>query len=236
MGSCAKANLLSMTLMSEWNVANRRETIVNEYKAPIPLNESQQAQLWSQRLFEAEAGLNKFIVEQKGGKFFYVWLQVKKEIFMNVPVMPKADLWKGAFFYAQALMEKFVINQFGYEALEQWAKANAVVHGLVERPRAPGVLGPLERFRQQLELYGSSIELLEPSVDEAELIVRRCGIWDYRESARLRGVVITLKSPCEYCTAATSANIEVKGFKPNFQLMAKDGVNGCRWSVRMLSV
>ncbi|WP_422526062.1 hypothetical protein [Serratia fonticola] len=196
------------------------------------INDCQQAALWRQRFFEAEAGLNKYLVEQKGGAFLGLWVQVKKNIYANVPTELEASAWKNAFFCAQAMMEEFVIEQFGYDELKQWAKSNATVYGIVEHPRAPGPEGPLERLRQQLELYGSEVEFTKLDEHEAELKIQRCGIWQYREEARARGVVITLESPCEYCTASTSANISAKGFKPDFELMVTNNIHGCRWYVQ----
>ncbi|MEQ1975949.1 hypothetical protein [Xenorhabdus sp. SGI240] len=49
------------------------------------LNKKQQAVLWRQRLFEAEPGLNKYLIELKGGVFFDEWIQIKKEIYESVP-------------------------------------------------------------------------------------------------------------------------------------------------------
>ncbi|MEQ1975948.1 hypothetical protein [Xenorhabdus sp. SGI240] len=128
-------------------------------------------------------------------------------------------------------MEKFVVSHFGHDDIELWANFNATIHMVVEIPRLPGPLGPLERLRQQLELYQSEMKFLQIDQNKATLNIIRCGIWKYRELARSKGVVITLKSPCEYCTIATNANITAKGYKADFELIDANGVRGCSWTI-----
>lgn len=195
------------------------------------MTDAERVGLWQQRLFEAEAGMTKYLVEQHAGAALREWIGVQSAIFADLPEAGVADpgAWQRVFFRAQALMERFVVAHYGHGELAGWARANAAVHGAVERDHGGGSADVIGRVRRQAELYGSRYRVVESSPERSELLISHCSIWDYRERARSRGVPITLASPCEYCTTATSANIAARGYRPEFELLAEDGDRGCRW-------
>ncbi|SHN19090.1 MULTISPECIES: hypothetical protein [Streptomyces] len=202
------------------------------YAADIfTMSDAERVALWKQRLFEAEAGMTKYLVEQQAGTALGEWFEIQAAIFDGLPAQdpPVPADWQRVFFRAQALIERFLVSRFGYGELTAWARANAAVHGAVERADGRGAADAIGRVARQAELYGSEMRLLEASRERAELLITHCGIWDYRERARARGVPLTLKSPCEFCTAAVSANIAARGYRPGFELIEDGDDHGCRW-------
>jgi hypothetical protein len=195
------------------------------------MTQTEQADLWQQRLFETEAGLTRYLAAHGSAADMAAWIRVRGEIFADLPAN-SADVagWQRVFFRAQALMERFVVGRFGHGELGAWTAAIARVYRLVEPDRGGGAADPLRRLARQAQLYGSEFEELQGAPDHAVLEIRHCAIWDYREKARRRGVTLTLKSPCEYCTLATSANIAAKGYRPAFELLDNPDGPGCRWS------
>jgi hypothetical protein len=198
----------------------------------IAMTEAEQAALWRQRLFEAEAGMTDFLVRQGAGPYIATWLAAKARIFADFPERGCADVerWKGAFFRAQALCEEFLLGNFGEAAIALWVAANANVYRAIERDGAlPAAPEAIRRIARQAELYGSDYDIVEESPLRSEIIIAHCAIWDYRERARAGGIPITLKSPCTYCTKAISANIHAKGCIPQYELLDAEPGHGCRW-------
>jgi hypothetical protein len=143
-----------------------------------------------------------------------------------------AELWKQRFFEAQAGMEKFLVEKYGYTAIDEWIQRNAEVFRDIQDNSNPGAAGLIERIAKQAECYKSdySIEQLDSSC--ASMTIFHCGIWDYRERARQRGVKLTFDSPCtRYCTKLTTALIESKGYQASHELTEVGPHHGCRWKV-----
>jgi hypothetical protein len=197
----------------------------------LDMTKAQEAQLWMQRLFEAEGGMNRFLVDRSLMKYLSEWMAVRKRIFGGLPVEREDDAraWQSAFFKGQALLEEFITARYGQAAMEEWATANAEIHRLVEPDAGGGATDPITRIARQAHLYSSRYEITEAGREQAELVIDHCSIWDYRERARARGVPITLASPCTYCTKSMSANVRAKGFVPRYELFETDGGHGCRW-------
>ncbi|MEV0334368.1 hypothetical protein [Nocardia sp. NPDC050717] len=191
------------------------------------------AQLWRRRLFEAEAGLTKFVVDSQGGKHLDRLIEVKHEIYGAIPQSgPAAESeWKSAFFRAQAAMERFVVRNFGHEKLGAWAETNGTIYGAIDDEGRNDAVTPLRRLESQAALYGSKMRWLSASAADATLEIAHCAIWDYREQARARGVTITLEAPCEYCVPATTSLINAKGLRAECTLSEQPGgARGCIWN------
>lgn len=205
-------------------------------------DDSVDSALWRQRLFEAEAGLTKFLVEKHGGRHFGDLLTVKSDIFSAVKESQDATPevgtqndwrnqdWQRLFFRAQAAMEKFVVTFFGLSELAAWAQSTGSIYGAIDPVRKRDATAALDRLRRQAVLYGSSLHWNRQDADTAELEIGHCAIWDYREAQRARGVPITLRTPCEYCVAATTALINNKGVQASASLHEHDDGHGCVWS------
>ncbi|TDZ96037.1 hypothetical protein [Mycobacteroides salmoniphilum] len=190
---------------------------------------SHRTKLWQQRLFEAESGLTRFFVEENAPGLVDEWIRVKAGIFENLPSGEHESDWQRAFFQAQALMERFLVAHFGHERMADWARSNAYVYATTTTD-STCAQSVADRFVRQLANYDSETEVTA-DVSAAMISVKRCGIWQYRERARARGVPITLASPCEYCTKATAANFSAKGYASTYEL-TNEPVRGCRWTLR----
>lgn len=143
-----------------------------------------------------------------------------------------AELWKQRFFEAQAGMEKFLVETYGYGAIDAWIKHNAEIFKSMEDRTGAGAASLVERFAKQAECYQSDYNIDNACQDTATLTISRCGIWDYREKARQRGVSLTFDNPCtKYCTKLTSSLIESKGYEASYDLMGTGTHHGCRWSI-----
>ncbi|MEV0597824.1 hypothetical protein AB0I82_00775 [Streptomyces sp. NPDC050315] len=201
----------------------------------VAMSHAERCALWKQRLFEAEAGLTRYLTEQHGGRDLADWITVRGELFSGLPGPGEEDpeRWQRVFFRAQALMERFLVSRYGHASLQAWAAANAQVHRYVEPDRGQGALGPVLRIARQAELYASRYRVVRTDADRAAVEIGHCAIWDYRERARSRGVTLTLKSPCEYCTHATAANIAAKGYVPRHELTEGPDGHGCRWEAAL---
>lgn len=186
--------------------------------------------LWKRRLFEAEAGLTRFLVEARAGAHMQDLLKVKHAIFESLPRGDAELEWKAAFFRGQALMEQFVVAYFGHDQLAAWATSNSMTYAAVDPAPKHHAVVPLERLDAQADLYDSDSEWVEHGTDRAVLRIRHCAIWDYRETARDRGVAITLQSPCEYCVPATTGMITNKGLNAEHELTEDQSGNGCVWT------
>lgn len=186
--------------------------------------------LWRRRLFEAEAGLTRFVVDSRAGAHMNDLLRVKQDIFDVLPAHDDESQWKAAFFRAQALMEKFVVEHFGHDDLATWARSNSAVYNAVDSGAKHDASVPLGRLGDQAALYESDTRWVERTEEHSVLAIEHCAIWDYRELARRRGITITLHSPCEYCIPATTAMITNKGLHAEHQLTEDDTGKGCVWT------
>ncbi|MFI6999094.1 hypothetical protein [Nocardia sp. NPDC050175] len=197
----------------------------------VTMSQIERSALWKQRVFEAAAGMTRYLTEHHGGRDHGDWLRLCAQMFADLPDDADSAGWQRIFFRAQALMERFLVTRYGHGELKGWADANAEVHRYVERDNGNGALDPALRIARQAELYSSEYRVPDAGSDRATIEIDRCGIWDYRERARARGVPITLDSPCEYCTHAIGANVAAKGFQSRYTLI--DGANGhgCRWEI-----
>jgi hypothetical protein len=195
------------------------------------MSRAERAELWRRRLFEAEIGLTRHLVLDRAGRDLEEWSRVRGEVFADLPERGQDDPegWQRVFFRAQALMERLLVGRYGHPALADWARRNAEVHRHLEPDEGHGALGPVLRIARQAELYGSRYRVTAGSPERAEVAIEHCAIWDYRERARSRGVPLTLVSPCEYCTHATSSNVEARGFRPRHELTEGPDGHGCRW-------
>jgi hypothetical protein len=210
---------------------HRRED-EREGMSRIEMTEAEQAALWRQRLFEAEAGMTEFLVRQGAGPYIATWLAAKAGIFADFPEhgCRQVERWQRAFFRAQALCEAFLLANFGEEAIALWVAASANVYRAIECDGAlPPAPDAIRRIARQAECYGSDYDIVAESPVRSEIIIKHCAIWDYRERARAAGIPITLKSPCTYCTKAMSANIRAKGCIPQYALRDREEGHGCCW-------
>ncbi|MDQ1102997.1 hypothetical protein [Nocardioides zeae] len=190
----------------------------------------ERAALWRRRLFEAEAGLTRFVAELRSGANLHALVQVKEQIFADLPTTQEEQEWKAVFFRGQALMERFVVRHFGLAHLAEWARSNSAIYASVDdRPKHDAAV-PLQRLCAQASLYDSTFAWVAEGPEHATLEIHHCAIWDYRERARARGVPITLQAPCEYCVPATEAMITHKGLDAAFQLTASGDDRGCVWT------
>ncbi|WP_329026110.1 hypothetical protein [Streptomyces sp. NBC_00690] len=196
----------------------------------IPSDTTRRTALWRRRLFEAEAGLTRFLVEARAGVHMQELLLVKQAIFESLPDGEEENDWKAAFFRGQALMEKFVVAHFGLDDLAAWAESNSTIYAAVDPGPKHDAAVPLERLNAQADLYDSDTEWVEHGADRSVLRIRHCAIWDYRELARDRGVTITLRSPCEYCVPATTGMITNKGLSATHELTEDQNGKGCVWT------
>ncbi|AMT72020.1 hypothetical protein [Mycobacteroides immunogenum] len=190
---------------------------------------SLRAKLWRRRLFEAESGLTRFFVEENVPELLDEWIHVKAGIFENLPSGDSESDWQRTFFRAQALMERFLVAHFGHDRMADWARSNAYVYATTTTD-STCAQSVADRFVRQLANYDSETEVTA-DLSAAMISVKRCGIWQYRERARARGVPITLASPCEYCTKATAANFSAKGYASTYELTSEPAP-GCRWTLR----
>ncbi|MGK5545988.1 hypothetical protein ACSNOH_14810 [Streptomyces sp. URMC 127] len=186
--------------------------------------------LWKRRLFEAEAGLTRFVVEARAGAHMQSLLEVKHAIFESLPEDGGEHEWKAAFFRGQALMEQFLVGHFGHDELAAWAASNSAIYAAVDSAPKHDAFVPLQRLDAQAGLYDSDTEWVEDGPEHAVLNIRHCAIWDYRELARKRGVTITLQSPCEYCVPAVTAMITSKGLNAAHELTENRTGRGCVWT------
>lgn len=225
-GANARCSMKGNTgIMSSDNRSVVQSTAVIDQRRSQP----EGANLWKQRLFEAEAGLTKFVVESHGGRHLDRLLEVKREVYANLPSDISEYDWKAAFFGAQAVMEKFVVGSFGHESLRSWARSNGSIYGAIDHSPKNDATRPLQRLESQALLYGSEVRWKHATTEHSVLEITHCAIWDYREQARRRGVKITLQSPCEYCVSATTSLINNKGLKATCSLVEDDSNKGCVW-------
>lgn len=146
-----------------------------------------------------------------------------------------AELWKQRFFEAQAGMEKFLVGTYGYDAIDNWIKHNSEIFQSLEDNCEDGAGGLAIRLAKQAECYKSNYSFDDTDKDAATVTIFHCGIWDYREQARKRGVSLTFDSPCvRYCTKLISALIESKGYKSTYNLMEVGLHHGCHWEIYKL--
>ncbi|WP_100475315.1 hypothetical protein [Mycobacteroides abscessus] len=190
---------------------------------------SHRIKLWRQRLFEAESGLTRFFVEENAPELLDEWIRVKAGIFEDLPNGDIESDWQRAFFRAQALMERFLVAHFGHDRMADWATSNAYVYAATTTD-STCAQSVADRFVRQLANYDSETQVTA-DLSAASISVKKCGIWQYRERARARGVPITLASPCEYCTKATAANFSAKGYTSTYELTSEPS-RGCRWTLR----
>ncbi|MFC9063807.1 hypothetical protein [Streptomyces harbinensis] len=210
--------------MTDRNLTEPRDAAAGAGPAP-------RTALWKRRLFEAEAGLTRFVVETRAGAHLHSLLKVKAALFAALPPGSGTEAeWKAAFFRGQALMEQFVVTHFGHGQLAAWAASNSAVYAAVDPAPKHDATVPLERLDHQAGLYGSATAWEEHGPDRAVLRIGHCAIWDYRELARGRGVPLTLASPCEYCVPATTAMITAKGLHARHELTREVEGPGCVWS------
>lgn len=150
----------------------------------------------------------------------------------NLSDIEKAAIWKQRFFEAQASCEQYVTETFGPEGIQSWVERNAQITATLleaQEPRAAHrLLHFVSRLSKQLWCYESELQ-----VDFQEgrfvLINTRCGILTYRRQAHKNGVVLTFKSPCEYCTGLNSciASKYVPRVGTNVQKLE----DGCIWQL-----
>ena len=141
--------------------------------------------------------------------------------------------WKKSFFRAQA-KERFLIGLFGEEVITDWAVENAKIYSQLEPDGFGKATTSIRRIERQAKLYGSICAVSTDDSARSVIRIDRCAIWNYREAARARGVPITLRSPCTYCTYCTvkcsmSENIrrgvscQITNFEKSTAFMAVNG-------------
>lgn len=197
---------------------------------PPEADESDGTRLWRRRLFEAEAGLTRFVAETRAGAQMEALLRTKQALFEELPDHDDEAAWKAAFFRGQALMEHFVVTHFGLDQLAAWAATNSQIYAATDAEPKHDATVPLQRLEDQAALYESERAWIEHGSERSVLAIHHCAIWDYREQARARGVKLTLKAPCEYCVPATTAMITNKGLHAAHQLTSDASGHGCIWT------
>ncbi|RCV55060.1 hypothetical protein [Marinitenerispora sediminis] len=199
--------------------------------AVVTMSAAERAALWRRRVVEATAGMTDHLVRRHPETAVTEWPHTLSEILAGLPEPGDEDpaAWQRVFFRAQALMEHFLVSRYGLAELQHWARANATVHRRVEPERGGGAADVVTRLAGQAELYGSDYEVTHAGPYRAGITITHCAIWDYRERARARGVPITLESPCQYCTLATSANFTVRGYRAGHRLLDGPDGHGCEW-------
>jgi hypothetical protein len=199
------------------------------------MSPKEEGSLWRQRFFEVQAGMERYLAEGYGNEEIARWLPVKSEILKDLdieePGPDNVGFWKERFFKTQARLEKYVAEYHGLEDLDRWASAIAQIFKFTEPNRGGGAGDVALRFARQAHCYKSDYEIPVAGQDYAEVVLNHCAIWDYRELARSRGVQLTLKSPCTYCTKATIANAKAKGFRATFELHDDERGHGCTWEI-----
>ena len=209
---------------------------ISVLKERLTMTAVEERDLWRQRFFEAQAGMERYLLETYGLKEMARWLPVRAAILQDLAQenAAKEDVqsWKERFFRAQARLEKYVADHHGLDDLEHWTAATGQIFKLTEPDRGGGAGDFARRLAKQAHLYRSDYAIEHADRDYARVVLHRCAIWDYREQARQRGVTLTLKSPCQYCTKATVANAGSKGYSATFQLNADDATHGCIWEIR----
>jgi hypothetical protein len=196
---------------------------------------AEEGALWRQRFFEAQVGMERYLIETYGQEAIATWIPVRALILSQLdassPALDDVKAWQERFFRTQALLEKYLVEHHGLEDLQRWTDAIGQVFRQVEPDRGGGAADVAIRFAKQAHLYGSQYEITRLGRNHAEVRLDHCAIWDYREQARRRGVQLTLSSPCIYCTKATLSNMAAKGFAAEFELMERGDEHGCRWTI-----
>lgn len=208
---------------------------INQRDTRIWMSEQEEGALWRKRFFEAQAGMERYLVETYGGDEIGRWLPVKAEILngLDVPFsQPQgAQGWKDRFFKTQARLERYVVEHHGMGDLGQWALAIAQIFKYTETNTGGGAADVARRLAKQAQCYRSDYEVTHAGQSYARVSLHHCAIWDYREVARSKGVHLTLVSPCTYCTKATAANIRAKGYSATFELHEDASGHGCTWEI-----
>jgi phenylacetate-CoA ligase len=142
----------------------------------------------------------------------------------------KAEFVLGVYFRTQAAIERYM----GRERLPEWTEHVARINSDAMKHRLPEADDQardlLSGLRAMLGVYGSDTES-HTSPEAAELTVRRCGIFDYREQAAQRGVTLTLKRPCEFCVDLHQRTAAHLGISAHVDLAER----GCQWKVAIPS-
>ncbi|MCU1785257.1 hypothetical protein NTD80_21155 [Pseudomonas sp. 13B_2.1_Bac1] len=191
-----------------------------------------QGALWRQRLFEAHSAMNAYLIAQHRVQDLADWVDVTSRIFHDLPPPESTDsaAWQAVFFRTQALIEQFIVQRKHLYDLDLWALATGQVYRALE-PDGQGVPDvAAERLGRQAALYDTRFKI-HSTADGSRFQVQHCGIWDYRERARARGVPITLKSACTYCTKLLSSLVQAKGCTARWELFADDQHHGCEWII-----
>lgn len=203
--------------------------------AQLTMTADEEGALWRKRFFEAQAGMERYLVETYGPDEIARWLSVRAEILSELdkspPRLDDVKAWKDSFFRAQARLEKYLVEHHGLEDLEGWTRAIGEVFKFTEPNRGGGASEVALRFAKQAHCYGSEYEITHLRKESAQVRLHHCSIWDYREEARQRGVRLTLSSPCVYCTKATVSNMNARGFEATYELHERNGEHGCTWGI-----
>lgn len=199
----------------------------------IMLEQAEQGSLWRQRMFEAHSAMTAYLVEQHRVQDLADWVQVTERIFHDLP-SPDAGSsaeWQAVFFRAQALIEQFIVQRAETYDLDSWAAATGQIYRALEPAGQGEPLAAAERLGRQASLYGTRFDIQPSGAGASLFTVQHCGIWDYRERARARGVPITLKSACTYCTKLLSSLVQAKGCDARWALFSDAQDHGCEWTI-----
>jgi hypothetical protein len=206
-----------------------------QFAPPQMMSEKEEGALWRQRFFEAQAGMERYLIEKYGSQEISRWLPVKAEILKQVDGVNLPDEavqgWKECFFKTQARLERYVAENHGLEDLDPWTAAIGEVFKYTEPDRGDRANGFALRLARQAYLYRSQCSVEHPTGGHARVVLQHCSIWDYREEARARGVTLSLTSPCTYCTRATVANAKAKGLTASYALQSSEAGHGCTWEI-----
>lgn len=122
------------------------------------------------------------------------------------------------YFRTQAAIEAF----FGRAGLQTWIERVAAGMAATVIQTVPDILNRAQRLlgglNMMLHVYPGSEATLTEIPGGVQLEVRRCGIYDYRDKARDRGVKLTLEKPCEFCVPLHKAEAALLGVEISNQL------------------
>lgn len=139
-------------------------------------------------------------------------------------------MWKGIYFSTQAGMERYLVSNYGYGAILEWIdKIGEASLAQGDRYKTEGTIPFVENQSIVSKCWESKeVKINKLTKEQSELEINGCGILEYREKARERGIPITFDDPCrEYCTKLLCKMAEKQGLKPTFKLKNK----GCIWNV-----
>ncbi|WP_397539045.1 hypothetical protein [Rummeliibacillus pycnus] len=143
----------------------------------------------------------------------------------------QANLMLNVYFKTQAAIEKYL----GPDRLEEWTVyvAKQFSDNIRETSNSMEEIEEkvVRELAEVLTVYGSDYEYIKED-GHISLDVKRCGIFNYRGKAQEKGVELTLKLPCEFCTDfrnKVAEQLNVEGLSYSLHEC------GCKWTKTLSS-